>query len=95
MGTDIPVQVRLCACHGEPMQRNSKGHWRCYVKQLEYARRSRQRPEALKRERERQVQRRENLREQGLCIYCGAPRLSETRCWDCLNKQEEAYGIRI
>ena len=29
----------------------------------------------------------------GLCTKCGAPGLSETLCWDCLNYQEEYSAL--
>jgi hypothetical protein len=77
------------------MQRNSKGYWRCHVKQLEYSRRSKHRPDVRERERKRMDRKRAERRERGVCVYCGAPRLSETMCWDCLNKREEARGISI
>jgi hypothetical protein len=32
----------------------------------------------------------------GLCTACGKePRLSDARCWDCLNKQEEWSMFRM
>jgi hypothetical protein len=33
-------------------------------------------------------------KERGLCIACGKPGLSESYCWDCLNKQQEANRWR-
>lgn len=34
-------------------------------------------------------------KDEGRCVKCGELALSETRCWDCLNKLEEHRGISI
>jgi hypothetical protein len=53
-------------------------------------------PAHRKREAQWSRERREGLRDQGLCTKCGKePLLSDTRCWDCLNKMEEYRAIRF
>ena len=34
-------------------------------------------------------------KEAGVCTNCGGPLLSEALCWGCLNRQEDARGIRV
>jgi hypothetical protein len=42
---------------------------------------------------EAERERKDRLREQGLCTDCGAPTLTDWHCWDCLNKREDRRGI--
>jgi hypothetical protein len=39
---------------------------------------------------QKRLQRYYDLRDAGLCITCKKPRLSESRCWNCLNQKEQA-----
>lgn len=34
-------------------------------------------------------------KDKGLCVTCGSLAISETLCWDCLNKTEERRALAI
>lgn len=71
--------------------------WVCAVKR----RISKKRWSTRNRERQLEMQRvagrrlRMSRKEAGVCVNCGGALLSESLCWDCLNRLEEASGIRI
>lgn len=44
---------------------------------------------------ERARARYDKRKDDGLCVKCGQPTLSETQCWDCLNYGEEYRAVHI
>lgn len=100
MATDAPP----CECHGEPKLK----HGGCRIKGREYAAKYYVKHREEKRIREREylsthreerriylVNRRVGLALEGLCQNCSQVAISETYCWDCLNKKEERRTLAI
>ena len=50
-------------------------------------------PDFRERECARKRELKRELREAGLCVDCGQPKLSERYCWDCLN-QKNFHDLR-
>ena len=99
----------LCKCHGEPMHKRDGGYYRCAIKERERKRRyyeanvekERERNHGYReanweKERDRHRRRRQALKDAGRCVNCGEPVLSETLCWECLDKKRfQGYRIAL
>ena len=83
----------LCKCHGEPMLRNvyyrDRISWACSVNRREQVRKHHWEGGG----RERRIANYQARKAKGLCTRCGAPALTASVCWDCLNYVEERYAI--
>lgn len=86
--------------------REGRRRWRCAVRNRDRLRRLYADPAFAAKTRERvsdhyrnrggkelSRKRYHERKDAGLCVNCGAPALSETCCWDCLNRMEERRAL--
>lgn len=102
MAEDV-VNHPPCRCHGVPKTKAG----RCRIKERarqarlyadpEYAERKRRRAREIHDRGYGEVRRAraEDRKARGLCIVCEQPLLSESLCWDCLNKLEARRAFRL
>jgi hypothetical protein len=90
------VERPACKCHGEPMlrnahERNGSQKWCCAIKRKKRAK------EAYwqKGVREKLIEQYRQRVAEGVCVNCRGPLTSSVLCWECLNRQEARYAVRV
>lgn len=85
-----------CDCHGVPMvwfkdSRDGRkgGRWYCHVKKKEQANRWRRSPSGRAAGRRYYYK----MKARGVCTSCGGPLITDTKCWECLNKLEDNRAL--
>jgi hypothetical protein len=72
-------------------ERNGKQKWCCSIKRKQRT----QEAYWQKGVREKLIEQYRQRVAEGVCVNCRGPLTSSVLCWECLNRQEARYAVRV